>query len=279
MFLYQVTFHWLWPYSPLRCGNKWTDSKSKTEAIYFQPPGKTATTTSTADIIINEFNVFSYTDKFKYLGTIFTLSLKDDLNIQRQITQANGAFATMKRFLCNEIIPVKLRVWLYDAVVINILLWGCESWALTAELQRKLEVCHHRFLRKMIGITIYDVRDLHHISNRQVREELTCYTIHQSLIQITKSKIAWKLALMSDNRGPKNALQSWIYNEPRKHGGQQQHIKTSLSNTIIDSLHFDSDKMNDWMLEAKEPKIWANQIETALNLIPNTNTPFKLRRW
>jgi hypothetical protein len=43
--------------------------------------------------------------------------------------------------------------------------------ALIEELRRKLEVCHHRFLRKMVGITIYNVKDIH-ISNEQVREEL-----------------------------------------------------------------------------------------------------------
>ena len=124
---------------------------------------------------------FSYCDKFKYLGSIFTPSLKDNLDIQQRINQANGAFATMKQVLCNKDLPAKLRIRLYDATVTNILLWGCESWALTEELRRKLEVCHHRFLRKMIGITIYDVKD-HHISNKQVREELNnCYTFHQSL--------------------------------------------------------------------------------------------------
>ena len=41
-----------------------------------------------------------------------------------------------------------------------------------------LQIC---FLRKIVGITIYDVKD-HHISNKQVREELdNCYTFHQSL--------------------------------------------------------------------------------------------------
>ena len=245
--------------------------------MYIPPPGKIATATDTADIIINEFEFFSYTDKFKYLGTIFTPSLKDDLDIQRRITQACGAFATMKRVLCSEDIPVKLRVRLYDATVINILLWGCESWALTEELRRKLEVCHHRFLRKMVGITIYDVKD-NHISNKQVREELTCYKIHQSL-ELRRARWLEKLAHMNDKRGPKNALRSWIYNEPRKQGGQQQHIRTSLSITLTDSLHFESDKMNDWMLEAKEPKKWATRIETALNLVPDTYKPFKLRRW
>jgi len=40
---------------------------------------------------------------------------------------------------------------------------------------------HLRFLRKIVGITIYDVED-HHISNEQVQEELSnYYTFHQSL--------------------------------------------------------------------------------------------------
>ena len=78
--------------------------------MYIPPPGKTATATDTVDIIINVHKFFSYTDKFKYLGTIFTPLLKDDLDICQRITQANGAFATMKRVLCNTDIQVQLRV-------------------------------------------------------------------------------------------------------------------------------------------------------------------------
>ena len=94
----------------------------------------------------------------------------------------------MKQVLHDKVIPAKFRVRLYDATVINILLWGCGSWALTEELKRKLEVCHHRFLRKMVGIKIYDVKD-NHISNEQVWEELTCYKIHQSLEQL--QRVRW----------------------------------------------------------------------------------------
>ena len=98
----------------------------------------------------------------------------------------------MKRVLCNKDILAKLRIRLYDATVINILLRGCKSWALTEELRRKLEVYHHRFLRKMVNITIYDVKD-EHISNKQVREELNnCYTFHQSL-ELRRAKLLKKL--------------------------------------------------------------------------------------
>ena len=47
----------------------------------FFPPGKTA---------------------YKYLGTIFTLLLKNDLDIQRRITPVCDVFAMMKRVLRNK---------------------------------------------------------------------------------------------------------------------------------------------------------------------------------
>ena len=102
--------------------------------MFIPPPRRIATATDTADIMINTFKVFSYTDTFKYLGTIFTPSLKDDLDIRRRIDQANGAFVTMKRKLCNTNRQAKLRVQLYNATMINLFLWGYESWALTEEL-------------------------------------------------------------------------------------------------------------------------------------------------
>ena len=86
----------------------------------------------------------------------------------------------------------------------------------------------------MVRVTIYEVQD-HHISNKQVREELEdYYTFHQSL-ELQRRQWLEKLALWSCKRGPQNASLSWIYNEPRKQGGQQQHITTSLSNTLIET--------------------------------------------
>ena len=85
-------------------GDRRNGGNLKTEAMYFPPPGKTATTMDT-DILINKNEFFSYCNKFKYLGTIFTPSLKDDLDIQRQITKACGAFTTMEFVLYNKNIP------------------------------------------------------------------------------------------------------------------------------------------------------------------------------
>ena len=94
----------------VHCGDRRNDGSLKVEAVFFPPPRKIATATDTAYILINKNEFFSYCDKFKYLGTIFTPSLKDDMDIQRQINQANGAFATMKRVLCKKNKSTKLRI-------------------------------------------------------------------------------------------------------------------------------------------------------------------------
>ena len=120
---------------------------------------------------IGEQEFYSYTKKFKYLGSIFTSSLKDDDNIKRRISQACSAFAQAKKLLCNRKLQVITRTWFYEATVVNLLLWGCESWALTKEQKRKLEVCHHLSLKRTAGITIFDVKEKH-ITNKQVRERL-----------------------------------------------------------------------------------------------------------
>ena len=70
--------------------------------MFFPPQRKTATSTYTADILINENGFFPYCDEFKYLGTVCNPSLKDDLDIQQQINQACCAIAAMKHVLCNK---------------------------------------------------------------------------------------------------------------------------------------------------------------------------------
>ena len=98
---------------------------------------------------------------------MFEDTLKDDYDIKKRIQNATAAFATMKNVLTDNSLETKIRIRIYDATVINILLWGCESWALTTEHLRQLEVCHHRFLQKMAHITIYDVQELY-IKNQEL---------------------------------------------------------------------------------------------------------------
>jgi hypothetical protein len=73
-----------------------------------------------------------------------------------------------KQLLGNKKIPIDIRRRLYQALVVNIALWGCESWALKEADRAKLEVLHHGCLRRMCGLTMWDVAEKR-ITNEQVR--------------------------------------------------------------------------------------------------------------
>ena len=163
--------------------------------------------------------------------------MKDDDDIKRRISQACGAFAQAEKVLCNRKLQAITRTRFYEATVVNLLLWGCESWALTKEQKRKLEVCHHRSLRKMAGITIFDVKEKH-ITNKQVREKLgNCCSLYHFFV-----------ANMTHNCKPLKILKCWIFKTPRPViiGRRQECIKTSLCKMITTSLGL-KDNHNDWM--------------------------------
>ena len=102
------------------------------------------------------------------------------------------------------------------------------------------------------GITIYNVKD-NHISMNLVREELgNCYEIKQSMELRRATRWLEKLSTMSYKRGPRQFCCWWVFNCPRRAGRQQQQIKHSLSKTLIRSLDFDRDNLNDWKIEGKD---------------------------
>ena len=59
---------------------------------------------------------------------------------------------------------------IFLAISINLLLWGCESWALRTSLLEKLEVFIHRIILRILGISMAEVKD-QRITNETVRRE------------------------------------------------------------------------------------------------------------
>jgi hypothetical protein len=75
-------------------------------------------------------------------------------------SQARQLFGSMnKQLLGNKRISMDIRKRLYQAIFVNIALWGCESWALTEANRAKLESFHHSCLRKMCGWTMWDIKE------------------------------------------------------------------------------------------------------------------------
>jgi hypothetical protein len=91
------------------------------------------------------------------------------IDINERISQARKLFGSMrKQLLGSKQIPIDIRGRLFQATVVNIALWGCESWALREADRSKLEAFHHGCLRKMRGWTTWDVTEKR-ITNERVR--------------------------------------------------------------------------------------------------------------
>ena len=91
----------------------------------------------------------------------------------------------------------------------NILLWGCEYWALTAEDRRKLEVFHSWCCQRMLNITIYDVMANHKLTNKKLLKELGICNM-STYLKLRRSRWLGKLSHMNNKRISHLLLGSWI---------------------------------------------------------------------
>ena len=110
-----------------------------------------------------------FTHRFKYLGTYITQDLSDNTDIDERILSASKNFNALgKEIFRNRKISLHIRCRLYIATTVNILLWGCDTWALTCLRITKLEVFHCICIRKMLGITMHQQK---WICNEKIKSE------------------------------------------------------------------------------------------------------------
>ena len=74
------------------------------------------------------------------------------------------------------------------SLVTSILLYACESWTLTAELQRRIQAMEMRCYRKILHISHKD-----HVTNEEVRAKIQqAIGPHEDLLTIVKRrKLQW----------------------------------------------------------------------------------------
>ena len=105
---------------------------SKTEAMFFPRPRTAYEDADTSDLLVDGGNI-PFEKKFKYLGSIVSSDLKDDLEVDARIKAAGAAFASAsKEFFTSKQIPLEHKKTAYEGLILSILLFGSESWSLNA---------------------------------------------------------------------------------------------------------------------------------------------------
>lgn len=196
--------------------------KSKTEVMYF-PPSLQKTAYDKIDydeqIPVSDGYV-TITRSFKYLGSWITDTLQDTKEVQVRIQKARAQIGMLYPFFKSDEVPLPTKYMVYCAIPLNTVLWGCESWAVTADMVRSLESFHHKSIRSILNVNMRHVEEFR-IQNQEVRKWFM--NIPNITDTMMKRQLQWlqKIITMGDERAPRKLVASWTAH-PRKPGHPQK---------------------------------------------------------
>ena len=82
-------------------------------------------------------------------------------------------------------------------------LYACESWTLTAELQRRIQAMEIRCYRKILRISYKD-----HVTNKEVRAKIQqAIGPHEDLTMVKRGKLQWYGHVSSSSSLTKTTLE------------------------------------------------------------------------
>lgn len=86
---------------------------------------------------------------FKYLGSYMASTERD---VKTRIGLARTAFHRIEFILKAPKLSVKMKMRIFNALIVSILLYGCEAWVLDDKLRKDLDVFARKCYRTMLGI-------------------------------------------------------------------------------------------------------------------------------
>ena len=96
--------------------------------------------------------VIEEVDSFVYLGSVVNVSGGAESDVAGRIRKAYGAFSQLYTIWKNNSISKRTKLRIFNSNVISVLLYGSETWKVTADISKKLQVFVNRCLRRIMGV-------------------------------------------------------------------------------------------------------------------------------
>ena len=91
----------------------------------------------------------------------------------------------MQNLLSSSLLSNNIKIKMYRAIILPVVLYGCETWSLNLREERRLRVFENRVLRRIFGPKRDEVtgewRKLHN-------EELNDLSSSPNIVRVTKSR-------------------------------------------------------------------------------------------
>ena len=133
--------------------------------------------------------------------------------------------STQKPVWNDRSISLRSKIRLMRSLVTSILLYACESWTFTAELQRRIRVMEMRRYRKILRISYKD-----HVTIEEVCAKIQrAFRPHEDLLTIVKRrKLQWYGHVSRSLRLAKTILQGTVIGG-RRQGGQRKRLGDNIN--------------------------------------------------
>ena len=155
-------------------------------------PDKTKVPTNNPDGFQRELKIkgqrLEEVENFKYLGAIIS-SEGSKPEILSRTAKTTAALSRLKTIRRDKNISLASKVKLMRTLILSTFFYACESWTLTAEIERRIQALEMRCYRRLLNISYKD-----HSTNKEVRNRIrSAIGEHDDLLTMVKkwNQMVW----------------------------------------------------------------------------------------
>jgi ribose 1,5-bisphosphokinase PhnN len=93
---------------------------------------------------------FERVEQFKYLGTTLSYRYSIQDEIKSRLKSGNACYHSVQD-LSSSLLSKNTKIKIYRAIILPVVLYGCETWSLTLREEHRLRVFENRVLRRIFG--------------------------------------------------------------------------------------------------------------------------------
>ena len=165
-------------------------------------------------------------DDFCYLGSYIAGNGGCEKEVKVRIGKAAANFGKLLDVWKTKTISLPVKVKLYESLILSTLLYSAELWPITVTAMKKLEAAHHRWQRKLLGVSWKDK-----ISNNEVRRRTGLQKI-ETVIQERRLRWLGHVMRMDRERIPHQELQLELEGFKRKAGRPRKNWKDIVTKDL-----------------------------------------------
>jgi hypothetical protein len=178
----------------------------------------------------------------------------DSVDVDARVAAATKAFGSLaKTVFQSSAVTTQAKRAVYVAVVLPVLLYGCEGWCMSTSLWCKLRRFHNRCTRAMCRVTRWHVRE-YGITTASMQKVMQLRSIET---YVCRRQLQWAghLARMGPDRLPRRMLTAWC-DRPRS-----SRPFVSYGATLTAALEFADVDVGKWMELAQDRGSWNAMIK------------------